>query len=96
MNRSGGRLNTFREPDFRARRDTSPALFADTARTHPGTATVTLQRGETIVIVKEVPGEVCENCGEYYLDEKTTERILRMAEEAVLRKAEVEILRFAA
>jgi YgiT-type zinc finger domain-containing protein len=64
--------------------------------TEPGTVTVTLQRGYTTVIVKEVPAEVCDNCGEYYLDEAVTQRILDMAEQAVLRNAEVEILRFAA
>ena len=64
--------------------------------TQPGKASVTLQRGETTVIVKEVPADVCENCGEYYLSDAITERILAMAEEAVRKGAEVEILRFAA
>lgn len=64
--------------------------------THPGKTTVTLERGETIVIIKDVPAEICDNCGEYYLDEKTTDQVLRMAEEAAQKNAEVEILRFAA
>lgn len=64
--------------------------------TKSGKTTVTLQRGETIVIIKDVPAEVCDNCGEYYLDENTTDRVLLMAEEAVKKNAEVEILRFAA
>jgi len=34
--------------------------------------------------------------GKYYLDEKTTEQVLSMAEEAVKNHAEVEILSFAA
>jgi len=29
--------------------------------------TVTLQCGETTVILKQVPADLCENCGEYYL-----------------------------
>jgi YgiT-type zinc finger domain-containing protein len=64
--------------------------------TRPGNVTVTLQRGPTMVIIKAVPAEICENCGEYYLDEKTTEQVLSMAEEAVKNHAEVEILSFAA
>ncbi len=64
--------------------------------TRPGTATVTLERGKTIVIIKDVPAEVCVNCGEYYLDEDTTDCVLSMAEEAVKRNAEIEVLRFAA
>jgi YgiT-type zinc finger domain-containing protein len=58
--------------------------------------TVTLQRGDTTVIIKDVPAQVCENCGEYYLNDEITERVLSMAEEAVKKNVEVEILRFAA
>lgn len=64
--------------------------------TRPGRVTVTLQRRDTIVVVKDVPAEVCDNCGEYYLSEETTEHLLNRAEQAVQRGAEVEILRFAA
>ena len=64
--------------------------------TKSGKVTVTLQRGETTVIIKEVPAEVCENCGEYYLSDEITERVMAMGEEAVRKGAEVEILRFAA
>lgn len=64
--------------------------------THSGEVTVTLQRGDTTVIIKNVPAEICENCGEYYLDEDVTESVLTRAEEAVKSGAEVEILRFAA
>ncbi len=64
--------------------------------TKAGTVTVTLQRGETIVVVKDVPADICENCGEYYLSESVTKRSLAMAEDAASRGAEVEIIRFAA
>ncbi|MBM3302667.1 MAG: type II toxin-antitoxin system MqsA family antitoxin [Deltaproteobacteria bacterium] len=62
----------------------------------PGHVTVVLQRGDTTVIIKGVPAAVCENCGEYYLEAIITERVLSMAEEAVKKNVEVEILRFAA
>jgi YgiT-type zinc finger domain-containing protein len=65
-------------------------------QTHPGQATVTLQRGETTVILKGVPAEICENCGEYYLSDDMTGQVLERAEAAVKSGAEVEILRFAA
>ena len=61
-----------------------------------GKVTVTLQRQDTTVIIKEVPAEICKNCGEYYLSEEITERVLTRAEQAVQSGAEVEILRFAA
>ena len=49
-----------------------------------------------IVIIKDVPAEICENCDEYYLSESVTEQIMNRAEQAVKSGAEVEILRFAA
>ena len=61
-----------------------------------GLATVTLQRGETIVIIKQVPAEICDNCGEYYLGEEMTARVLALAESAFSKGAEVEILRWVA
>jgi YgiT-type zinc finger domain-containing protein len=58
--------------------------------------TVPLQRGESTIIFKGVPADVCENCGEYYLSQEVTECLLSRAEAAVKNGAEVEILRFAA
>lgn len=67
-----------------------------TGQAAPGKATVTLQRGETTVVVKDVPAQVCDNCGEYYLSAEMTEKVLALAEGAVRKGAEVEILRWAA
>jgi YgiT-type zinc finger domain-containing protein len=64
--------------------------------THPGKATVTLQRGATTVILKGVPAAICGNCGEYYLSDDVAGQVLERAERAVKSGAEVEILRFAA
>jgi YgiT-type zinc finger domain-containing protein len=58
--------------------------------------TVTLNRGETVVILKGVPAEVCENCGEYYLSQAVTSQVLEKAEEAYRKGVELEVLRFAA
>ena len=62
----------------------------------PGSVIVTLSRGNTVVVIKNVPAEVCENCSEYFLSEKTTEQVLSWADDAVKKGAEVEILRYAA
>jgi YgiT-type zinc finger domain-containing protein len=64
--------------------------------TRPGQVTVTLQRGDTTVILKQVPAEVCQNCGEYYLSDTVAGQVMDKAEAAVKSGAEVEILRFAA
>lgn len=65
-------------------------------QTQPGLVTVTLQRDECTVIFKGVNAEVCDSCGEYYLSESVTEKVLQRAEIAVNNGAEVEILRYAA
>ena len=65
-------------------------------QTQSGLTTVILERGHTTVIIKEVPAEICENCGEYYLDEKVTDKIQKLAEQAVKQGVEIEVLRYAA
>jgi YgiT-type zinc finger domain-containing protein len=71
-------------------------IICKQGETRPGTATVILQREESTIIIKDVPAEICENCGEYYLSESITEKVMNRAEESVRKGAEVEILRFAA
>jgi YgiT-type zinc finger domain-containing protein len=64
--------------------------------TNPGRVNAVLQRNDCTIIFKGVPADVCENCGEYYLNEEVTNKILSRAEEAIKNGAEVEILRYAA
>jgi YgiT-type zinc finger domain-containing protein len=65
-------------------------------QTQGGMATVTLGRDHTTVIIKDVPAEICENCGEYYLSEEVTEKVHDLAEQAIQRGAEIEVLHYAA
>jgi len=71
-------------------------VICKTGQMVAGKTTVTLQRGETTVVIKEVPADVCDNCGEYYLSESMTQRVLEMAEVASRKGVEVEVLRWAA
>lgn len=61
-----------------------------------GPVTVSRQREQTTVIIKDVPADMRANCGEYYLDEDVTAQVLSMAEDAAKKNAEVAIFRFAA
>ena len=45
--------------------------------TRPGVATVTLEREGTMLIVKSVPTQVCQNCGEEYINEDITAKLLQ-------------------
>jgi len=64
--------------------------------TWPGHVTVTLERGQTTFVIKNVVAQVCENCGEAYLDEATTERLLKAAEVSVQAGVQVEVREFEA
>lgn len=64
--------------------------------TQNGLAVVTLQRDERTLVIKGVPAEICENCGEYYLSQEIANRLYQQAEESLQHGAEVEIGRFVA
>lgn len=71
-------------------------ILCKTGETYPGKVTVPLQRGEATILIKGVPAEICNNCGEYYLSEVVTGKVLDLGEQAVKKGVEVEILKFAA
>ena len=70
-------------------------LICKQGETQPGLTTVSLQRDERTLIIKGVPAEICDNCGEYYLSQEIAKRLYRQAEESLQHGAEVEIGRFA-
>jgi YgiT-type zinc finger domain-containing protein len=59
-------------------------------------ATVTLERENTIVVFRSVPAEVCQNCGEAYLDAATTRHLLHIVEEAAQIGVQVDVRHYAA
>jgi YgiT-type zinc finger domain-containing protein len=64
--------------------------------TQSGTVTVTLERQHTTLVFKGVTAQVCENCGEAYVSEQTTRKLLELAEQAHQAGVEVEIRTFVA
>ena len=62
---------------------------------HTGHVTVTVQRGDTTVILRRVPADVCDNCAEYYLSSEVAAQVLERAEAVVKSGAEIAVLRFA-
>jgi len=71
-------------------------VICKNGQTRKGFATVTLEREKATVIIKGVPADVCENCGEYYLDPDVTAHVMDLADKAIRSGVEVEILRYAA
>jgi YgiT-type zinc finger domain-containing protein len=64
--------------------------------TRPGIATVTLERDGTMLVVRSVPAQVCKNCGEEYIKEDITAKLLQQAEEAVRAGVQVEVRTYVA
>lgn len=64
--------------------------------TQPGTTTMTLERENTTVVFKHVPAEVCQNCGEAYLDAATTCHLLHIVEETARIGVQVGVRQYVA
>jgi len=58
------------------------------------TVTVTLEQNGKTFVFKDVPARVCENCGEQYLEEETSRRLLGLAQEAAKSGMELTIAKF--
>jgi len=63
--------------------------------TRLGKTTVTLQRNGMTLVIRNVPAEVCENCGEAYVDEATARELLHRAEDAARAGVMVDVREYA-
>jgi YgiT-type zinc finger domain-containing protein len=59
-----------------------------------GTTTLTMERGEATIVVKEVPADVCDICGEAFIDEDASEKVYEQTEAAVENGVKVNVRRF--
>lgn len=62
--------------------------------TAKGKVTVTLERDDMTLVIKKVPANVCQNCGEEYVEDSTSKQLLKTAEEAALMGVHVDIRNF--
>ena len=61
----------------------------------PGKDTVTFEKQGHLIIIREVPGEVCDNCGHFYVSSEAAIEIQKKVKKAVADGAELEILKYA-
>ncbi|MGA2912966.1 MAG: type II toxin-antitoxin system MqsA family antitoxin [Methanoregula sp.] len=62
--------------------------------TKEGKTTVTFDRDGLTLVVKDVPAQVCSNCGEDYVDEHVAHEILTIAERMAKSGAQVDVRRY--
>lgn len=60
-------------------------------KTHDGKTTVTLERNESVIVFRNVPAQICDNCGEYFTDEKISTQLYHQADEAIKNGAVFEV-----
>lgn len=61
-----------------------------------GRVTIVLDKEQTILVFKDVPAQICDNCGEEYLSAKTNKEVLKLANDAIKRGISLELLKYAA
>jgi len=66
-------------------------LICKHGHTRPGKMTATLERESTTIVVKGVPADVCDSCGEEYLSQEISARLLKQAEEAVKAGIQIDV-----
>ena len=64
--------------------------------TELGTTIVALTRGETTIVIRDVPALICTTCGEEYVDALTGKRLSQIAEAAVNEGVQVDVRRYKA
>jgi len=64
--------------------------------TEPSTASIMLEKGQTTLVFKHVPVQVCDNCGEEYVSAEVNKELLLKAEKTVELGITLELLEYAA
>ena len=69
-------------------------VICKNGNTFEGFTTVTLEQNNSVVVIKEVPAYICNNCGHFYLSEELSTKVLAIAQETVRKGIEIEVSRF--
>ncbi len=64
--------------------------------TATGFTTVVLEKDDTTLVFKQVPAEICINCGEEYISSAINATLLSVAGREVNKGVTLEVLRYAA
>lgn len=62
----------------------------------PGLMTATLEQDRTTVVTKNVPANICDNCGEGYLTQEITSELLKQVADAAKSGVQVDVRKYTA
>jgi YgiT-type zinc finger domain-containing protein len=61
-----------------------------------GFTTLTLEIGEAVFVVKQVPARICDNCGEAFIDEATSRSVYELLNKRGGHGLQLEVMRYVA
>lgn len=61
-----------------------------------GTASITLERNAATLVFKNVPAQICNNCGEEYFTDNITQSIMEQAETAIAQGVQIDVRQYQA
>jgi len=69
-------------------------VICKNGNTFDGITTIILEKDNSVIVIKDVPAKICENCGHYYLNEESASKVLAFAQETARKGIEIEVTRF--
>jgi len=70
-------------------------LICKNGTTKEGFDTVSFEKEGHLIVIRQVPGEVCENCGHFYIDSAVAVELQKKTKKAIADGAELEIFKYA-
>jgi len=71
-------------------------VICKNGETADGTTTVPIEHDGMLLVMRGVPAQVCQNCGEAYIDSEVTGEILQLAKEAREHRIQVDVRQYRA
>ena len=71
-------------------------IICKKGNTQPGKVTFTVDKGSTVVVIRDVPAQVCSTCGEEYIDAATMKDIEKLVDSAQKAGMNIAIQQFKA
>jgi YgiT-type zinc finger domain-containing protein len=72
-----------------------PCVMCRVGQLAPGQTTMTLRRGDVVMLIHQVPGDVCDTCDNAVVDSSTAQTVQEMFEQAIAAGARYAVREYA-
>ncbi|MDQ6758021.1 MAG: type II toxin-antitoxin system MqsA family antitoxin [Bacteroidota bacterium] len=73
---------------------TIDCVICKNGKTTKGLVNVPIVREDKIIFIKNTPAEICNNCGEYYIDTDVAKELYHKANERMDQGVEMEVTQY--